>query len=101
MLQPPHLCIYLAAVSSSLDVPGTHLVGLHPAVEVGRPVADLVLNHRESRLLQNAFSARPWGHSSEVTMRACSSVQFILPFVHVQVHMGHCNYCVVHSANDT
>lgn len=49
---------YLAAVGSSLDVSGTHLVISDSAVQVGRAVADLVLDHGEARLLQDAITSR-------------------------------------------
>lgn len=52
---------YLAAVASSLDVSGAHLVISDSAVQVGRPVADLVLDDGEAHLLQEAVAARTCG----------------------------------------
>lgn len=49
---------YLAAVCSSLDVSSTHLVVSHSAVQVGWTIADLVLDHRETGFLQDAFASR-------------------------------------------
>lgn len=53
--------VYLAAVASSLDVSSAHLVISDSAVQVGRPVADLVLDDGEAHLLQEAVAARTCG----------------------------------------
>lgn len=47
---------YLAAVYPSLDVSGAHLVVSDSAVQVGRTIADLVLDHRETSFLQDALT---------------------------------------------
>lgn len=53
--------VYLAGVGSSLDVSSAHLVFSDSVVQVGRPVADLVLDDGEARLLQEAVAARTCG----------------------------------------
>lgn len=58
---------YLAAVGSSLDVSGTHLVVSNSAVQVRRAVADLVLDDGEARLLQDAVASRTCSTHTAVT----------------------------------
>lgn len=52
---------YLAAVGSSLDVASTHLMVFHSAIQVGRTITDLVLNHGEASFFQDTVTPRTWG----------------------------------------